>query len=157
MDHERKQVKGKRLMFILNTTNCLRIHNPGEMAAETKIPPTARPLAAFYLTELAVPLGYIFVISHALTNVASAPSGGARRSISITPLCLPCLGPSDCAPRTSLRGTTAFHLDLLYPQRLAHDALLNRPGADDDANDDIDHTMGPRGLDISPGSVREAT
>jgi len=29
--------------------------------------------------ELAVPLGYIFVISHALTDVANAPSGAGRR------------------------------------------------------------------------------
>jgi len=35
-------------------------------------------------------------------------------------------------------------------------ALLNRLDTDDDADDDADHTMGPSGLGISPGSVREA-
>jgi hypothetical protein len=49
-----------------------------------------------------------------------------------------------------------FHLDLRYLQRLAHDALFNRPGADDDADNDVDHTTGPPGLGISPGGVREA-
>jgi hypothetical protein len=54
------------------------------------------------------------------------------------------------------RGATVFHLDLHYPQRLAHDGLLSRPGADDDADDYIDRTMGPPRLGISPGSIREA-
>ena len=39
---------------------------------------------------------------------------------------------------------------------MAHDDLLNRPGADDDADDDVDHTVGPPGLGISLSSVREA-
>jgi hypothetical protein len=34
--------------------------------------------------------------------------------------------------------------------------LLNRPGADDDADNDVDHTVEPPGLGISLSSVREA-
>jgi hypothetical protein len=38
-----------------------------------------RPLATFYLAELVVPLVYIFVTSHALTNVANALPGAGHR------------------------------------------------------------------------------
>ena len=114
-------------------------------------PVKRRPLATrrFYLAELAAPRGMIRHI----------PRPHQRRSISTTPPCLLSFSPSDCAPGAAFlasRGATAFHLNLHYPQRLAHDALLNRPGADDDADDNVDHMVGLLGLGISPDSVREA-
>jgi hypothetical protein len=60
----------------------LRTLNLGEKAAETRssqaLTSTTRRL---YLTELAVPAGYIFVTSHALTNVANVPPGAPRHQI----------------------------------------------------------------------------
>ena len=79
-------------------------------------PPTAR---RFYLAELAVPVGYIFVTSHALTNVANALPGAGRRRYPprrfvSSPSAAP-TAPSKSALLASL-GCHGFHLDLDEPQ-----------------------------------------
>jgi len=59
--------------------NFLRSNNPSKMDGETRSSqaPTAPTTRRFYLAELAVPLGYIFVTFHPFTNVANVlPSAG---------------------------------------------------------------------------------
>src|SRR5271163_1516609 len=117
----------------------IRVKWPPKPDPVKRRPPTAR---RFYLAELAVPVGYIFVTSHALTNVANAlPDAGHRRYPPRRFVSSPSAAPT--APLGSAflasSGCYQFHLDLDQPHRLAYTLLSNRPGADDDADDDFQH------------------
>jgi hypothetical protein len=121
----------------------IRVKWPPKPDPVKRRPPTAR---RFYLAELAVPLGYIFVTSHALTNVANAlPGAGHRRYPPRRFVSSPSAAPA--APLRSAPGCHPFHLNLDQPHRLAHILPSNRPGADDD----VQH--GPRPSRLPPCAV----
>jgi hypothetical protein len=140
-------------------TRLLRTCDPGEMAAETRSSqaPTAR---RFYFTAPAGPWVYIFVTSHVLAHVANAPPVAAypryppRRFI-FCPSAAPTAPPGSAFLASP--GCHRGHLDLDEPQPLADTTLSNRPGADDDADDNASCQLRYSVLGFSPCSARKVT
>jgi hypothetical protein len=118
-------------------------------------PPTAR---RFYFTEPAVPWVYIFVTSHVLAHVVNAPPVAAypryppRRFVSF-PSAAPTAPPGSAF--LAFPGCHRVHLDLNEPQPLDYTTLSNRPGADDDADDDASCQLRHSVLGSSPCSARK--
>lgn len=131
------------------------------MDAETRSSqgPTADcPPLLFHGACRALGVYYIFVTSHVLAHVANAPPVAAypryppRRFVSF-PSAAPTAPPGSAFLASP--GCHRGHLDLNEPQPLAYTTLSNRPGADDDADDDASCQLRHSVLGSSPCSARE--
>jgi hypothetical protein len=126
------------------------------MAAQTRAG-QAPAAAAFISRNLPCLDLYIFVQLPRPSNVANAPLVAGAPRHSITPLCLSCLGRSDCAPRASVpsvpRRSTGFTSTPTDPDDWLTPLPSDGPGVHDDADDDVDCCLGlsgPRRRSASP-------
>jgi hypothetical protein len=118
-------------------------------------PPIAR---RFYFPEPAVPCVYIFITSPVFANVANAPTvAGSRRHSPRRFVSSPSAAPTTSLGSACLASPVCywFHLELDEPRRLAQALPSNRPGADDDADDDVQYWLRPSGLGSPTCSARK--